>query len=100
MIVIGDIFTKSDAMLRIGTHLKQPIPPLAYVGMVIPSPLWNMGYDYIASRRYQLMGRVAESDVCTKVSPLDRRRFIVDDEATPPPTSPKSNNGGTPSSSK
>jgi predicted DCC family thiol-disulfide oxidoreductase YuxK len=68
----GHIYTKSTAALRIVKHLSG-FWPLFYLGIVIPRPLRDALYDYIARRRYEWMGK---ADTCRLPTPADRGRFL------------------------
>jgi predicted DCC family thiol-disulfide oxidoreductase YuxK len=68
----GHIYTKSTAALRIVKHLSG-FWPLFYLGIVIPRPLRDALYDYIARRRYEWMGK---ADTCRVPTPADRGRFL------------------------
>ena len=66
------VFTRSTAALRIARRLPFPWP-LAYGFIVIPRPLRDAIYDWVARHRYQWFGRL---DQCLVPSPDQRRRFI------------------------
>ena len=68
----GLVFTKSTAALRIVRQLSG-LGPLLYLGIVIPRPLRDALYDYIARRRYRLMGK---SETCRVPTPAERERFV------------------------
>ena len=68
----GRVFTKSTAALRIVRHLSG-LWPLFYLGIVVPRPLRDAAYDYIARRRYRLMGK---SETCRVPTPAERNRFV------------------------
>lgn len=53
-----DVFTKSDAALRIMEELLN-LPPvfISVVGIVIPRVVRDGLYDFIAARRYRIMGK-------------------------------------------
>lgn len=68
----GRVFTKSTAALRIIRQLSG-LWPLLYVGFVIPRPLRDALYDYIAHRRYRLMGK---SETCRIPTQAERERFV------------------------
>ena len=68
----GRVFTKSIAALRIVRQLSV-LWPLFYLGIVIPRPLRDAVYDYVAQRRYRWMGK---SDTCRVPTPADRERFV------------------------
>lgn len=68
----GRVFTKSTAALRIVRQLSG-LWPLLYVGIVIPRPLRDAAYDYIARHRYHWMGK---SDTCRVPTQAERERFV------------------------
>ncbi|MCJ7840451.1 DCC1-like thiol-disulfide oxidoreductase family protein [Lederbergia sp. NSJ-179] len=69
----GKFYCKSTAALRICKHLKG-LWPLAYLFIVIPTPIRNLVYDFIAKNRYKWFGK-AES--CMLPSPGIRKRFLT-----------------------
>ena len=50
------VYTKSTAALRIVRHLPG-FWPLFYLGILIPRPLRDALYDYVARHRYRWMGK-------------------------------------------
>lgn len=68
----GRVFTKSTAALRIVRQLSG-LWPLLYIGMVIPRPLRDAVYDYIARHRYQWMGK---AQACRTPIASDHERFV------------------------
>ncbi len=68
----GRVFTKSTAALRILRQLSG-LWPLFYLGIVIPRPLRDAIYDYVARRRYRWMGK---ANTCRVPSPAERDRFV------------------------
>jgi predicted DCC family thiol-disulfide oxidoreductase YuxK len=68
----GRIFTKSTAALRIARQLSG-LWPLLYLGNVVPRPLRDAVYDYVARRRYRWMGKAA---TCRVPTPTERDRFV------------------------
>ena len=66
------VFTKSTAALRVVRHLSG-FWPLLYIGIVIPRPIRDGFYDYIARRRHKWMGK---ADTCRIPSPDQRERFV------------------------
>jgi predicted DCC family thiol-disulfide oxidoreductase YuxK len=68
----GRVFTKSTAALRIVQQLSG-LWPLLSLGIVIPRPLRDALYDYVARRRYRLMGK---SETCHVPTLADRERFV------------------------
>lgn len=68
----GQVFTKSTAALKIFRGLQGWWPWL-YAFILIPRPLRDMVYSFIAQHRYQWMGK---SDTCRVPSSKERARFI------------------------
>ncbi len=68
----GHVYTKSTAALRVLKQLSG-FWPFFYLGIVIPRPLRDALYDYIARRRYEWMGK---ADTCRVPTPADRDRFV------------------------
>ena len=66
------VFTKSTAALRIARQLSG-LWPLFYLGILIPRPLRDGLYDYVARHRYKWMGK---ADACRIPSPDQRGRFV------------------------
>lgn len=68
----GRVFTKSTAALKILRQLSG-LWPLFYLGIVIPRPLRDTVYDYVARRRYRWMGK---ADTCRVPTEAERDRFV------------------------
>jgi predicted DCC family thiol-disulfide oxidoreductase YuxK len=68
----GHVYTKSTAALRVLRQLSGWWP-LYYVGVLVPAPLRDVVYDFVASHRYQWMGRAATCRVPTQG---ERDRFV------------------------
>ena len=66
------VFTKSTAALRVVRQLSG-FWPLFYLCIVIPRPLRDAVYDFVARHRYQWMGK---ADTCRVPSPNERARFV------------------------
>ncbi|HRC43689.1 MAG TPA: thiol-disulfide oxidoreductase DCC family protein [Nitrospira sp.] len=66
------VCTKSTAALRIVRQLPG-FWPLFYLGILIPRPLRDALYDYVARHRYRWMGKTG---TCRIPSPDQRRRFV------------------------
>ncbi|MCP9440298.1 MAG: DCC1-like thiol-disulfide oxidoreductase family protein [Nitrospira sp.] len=66
------IFAKSTAALRVMRGLSG-LFPLLYLFILIPRPLRDALYDYVARHRYQWMGK---TDTCQVPTPLERDRFV------------------------
>ncbi|MFD2372030.1 thiol-disulfide oxidoreductase DCC family protein [Brevibacillus sp. GCM10020057] len=69
----GVLYTKSDAVLRVGRKLRGVWPALAWAGMLLPRRLRDMVYDWIARNRYRWLGR---SEQCMLPAPEIRSRFL------------------------
>jgi predicted DCC family thiol-disulfide oxidoreductase YuxK len=63
---------RSDAALRIARHLDWPWP-LVYAAILIPRPIRDAVYHFIARRRYRWFGRV---EACAWATPEELRRFL------------------------
>lgn len=68
----GKIFTKSTAALRILRSLHG-VWPWLYAFILIPRPLRDLVYSFLARHRYQWMGK---SETCRVPSPKEQARFI------------------------
>ncbi len=68
----GRVSTKSTAALRIVRHLSGLWPVLA-VCLVIPRPIRDAVYNFVARHRYQWMGR---AETCRVPTPAERERFV------------------------
>ncbi len=68
----GRVSIKSTAALRVIRRLSWWWP-LFYVGVLVPVPLRDLVYDFVARHRYQWMGRAATCRVPTQA---ERDRFV------------------------
>ena len=68
----GKLYTKSEAGLRV-QKLLGGIHKLLYVFIVVPSPVRDAVYDYIARNRYKWYGKKEE---CMIPDPEIRSRFL------------------------
>jgi predicted DCC family thiol-disulfide oxidoreductase YuxK len=68
----GKSYTKSAAALRIARGMRFPWL-LLYAFVVIPRPLRDLIYDWVASHRYRWFGR---QETCLLPSPELRNRFL------------------------
>jgi predicted DCC family thiol-disulfide oxidoreductase YuxK len=69
----GQAYTKSAAALQVARHLDGAWK-LLYAFIVVPAPLRNLIYDYIAANRYKWFGK--KDDHCMLPSPEVRQRFL------------------------
>ncbi len=67
------VHVKSKATVRLARHLDRPYRWLGGVG-VIPRPLRDLGYDFIAKRRFRWFGH---ADACRLPTPSERARFLT-----------------------
>jgi predicted DCC family thiol-disulfide oxidoreductase YuxK len=68
----GHVSTRSAAVLRVLRQLSWWWP-LYYVGVLVPVPLRNVVYDFVARHRYRWMGRAATCRIPTQE---ERDRFL------------------------
>ncbi|GMV50422.1 MAG: DCC1-like thiol-disulfide oxidoreductase family protein [Nitrospira sp.] len=68
----GRAFTKSTAALRIVGQLSG-CWPLLYLFILVPRPLRDRLYDYVARHRYRLMGK---AQACRVPTAQERSRFL------------------------
>ena len=68
----GVVYTRSEAALRIVRRLRAPWP--VFFGLVVvPRPLRDAVYDWVASNRYRWFGR---TESCRIPTPEVRDRFL------------------------
>ena len=67
------MYTRSTAALRIARRLRFPWP-LLYAFILVPRPLRDMIYAFIARNRYRWFGK---RDTCMMPSPELRARFLT-----------------------
>ena len=72
LVANGCVTWKSTAALRIARRLRWPWPLLA-VAFVVPRPLRDLVYDWIARHRYRWFGKRAQ---CLVPTPALRARFL------------------------
>ena len=75
------VHTRSVAALRIARALGSPFAMLG-LGVVVPRPIRDVVYDWIARNRYRWFGR---RDTCMTPTPDLAARFLDADESRPPP---------------
>lgn len=68
----GQLYTRSSAALRVLRRLSLPWS-LFYGLILVPKPVRDWVYDFIASRRYEWFGR---RDHCRRPTPEVRQRFL------------------------
>lgn len=68
----GQIYTKSSGALKLSKYLGS-IWPLAYILILIPKPIRDFGYDFVARNRYKWFGK---QEACMLPSPEVRERFL------------------------
>lgn len=68
----GRVVTKSTAALRVIRQLSWWWP-LYYVCVLVPTPLCDVVYDFVARHRYRWMGRAATCRIPTQA---ERNRFV------------------------
>lgn len=68
----GRLFTRSTAALRIARRLRFPWP-LLFALIVVPRPLRDAVYDYVARNRYRWFGR---REACLVPTAEVRGRFL------------------------
>ena len=67
------VYTKTDAVIQIATHLKG-WPRLFRLIQFIPKPIRDFGYDLVAKNRYTLFGKRA---TCRMPEASERHRFLA-----------------------
>jgi predicted DCC family thiol-disulfide oxidoreductase YuxK len=67
------VYTKTDAVIQIATHLKG-WPKLFRFIKFIPKPIRDFGYDLIAKNRYTLFGK---RETCRIPDESIRHRFLA-----------------------
>jgi len=68
----GRLYTRSSAALRVARHLRFPWP-LVRVFWIVPRPLRNWMYGFVARHRYRWFGR---RDQCMLPTPELQARFL------------------------
>ena len=67
------VLQRSDAVLRAARKLGGIWSPLAAVGTVVPRPLRDLVYRFVARNRYRVFGKY---DTCMLPDPKQRSRFL------------------------
>ncbi len=68
----GRAYTHSDAALRLARYLQRPWS-FARVGLLVPRPIRNLVYRWIARNRYRWFG---QTESCMLPTPQLRQRFL------------------------
>lgn len=69
----GRLLSHSTGALAIARHLRQPYRGLARVAWLVPRPLRDLVYRWVARNRYRWMGK---KDECWVPTPERRARFL------------------------
>lgn len=72
LITSKKIYTKSSAALTVAKHLKG-LYPLLYIFYIIPKPIRDLVYDFIAKNRYKWYGK---KDNCMIPTPALKNKFL------------------------
>lgn len=72
----GKVYTKSSAVLRICKQLSG-MWPILFIFILIPAPLRDVMYDWVARNRYRWFGK---SNTCFIPRPEWRHRFIEEEK--------------------
>ena len=67
------VLQRSDAVLRAGRELGGAWSPLASLAKVVPRPLRDLVYRFVARNRYRVFGKY---DTCMLPDPSQRNRFL------------------------
>ncbi len=67
------VLQRSDAVLRAGRELGGIWSPLTAVGKIIPRPLRDLVYRFVAQNRYRVFGKY---DTCMLPDPKQRSKFL------------------------
>ncbi len=73
----GRAYTRSTGALRMARRLRR-LWPLLYVFIVVPRPIRDRVYDWIARNRYRWFGK---SDACMVPGPEVKDRFLGESES-------------------
>jgi len=71
--VDGVVLQRSAAVLAVLAHLGGPWRLLAAAARLLPGPLREAGYRFVAARRYRWFGR---KDACRQPGPEERAYFL------------------------
>ena len=67
------VVNRSDAVLRAAQELGLPWNILARVGRIVPRPLRDMVYGFVARNRYRVFGKY---ETCMRPDPNQPHRFL------------------------
>ncbi len=73
VIADGRLHTHSSGVLSIGPHLRQPYRTMLATMRIVPRPLRDAAYRYVARHRYTWMGK---QEACWVPTPERRARFL------------------------
>ena len=73
------VSTKTSAVLGIGATLTQPWPMLALAARVVPLPVRDLVYDFIAQRRIAWFGETEKEFCSLATTPEDRAVVLTAD---------------------
>ncbi|MGN7468678.1 thiol-disulfide oxidoreductase DCC family protein [Brevibacillus sp. SAFN-007a] len=73
LIAHGRLYTKSDAILRVTRKLSGAWPLCFYLGRLIPRPVRDFAYDWVAKNRYRWFGK---QEQCMLPTPAIKSRFL------------------------
>jgi len=68
-----EVLNRSDAILRAGYELGAPWKTLATIGRIVPRPLRDLVYRFVATNRYRVFGKY---DTCMLPDANQRQRFL------------------------
>ena len=74
LIADGKAYLRSGAVLRIMGRLRGPVK-LLKAFLIVPGPIRDWGYKFVAKRRYKWFGK---RDECRLPNPADQMRFLAD----------------------
>jgi predicted DCC family thiol-disulfide oxidoreductase YuxK len=67
------VLNRSDAILRAGSELGTPWKTMAAVARIVPRPLRDLVYRFVARNRYYVFGKY---ETCMLPDPNQRHRFL------------------------
>ena len=73
VIEAGRCYTKSSATIRLARHLKAPWK-LLWLLVMIPAPIRDLVYEWIAANRHRISGRMPH---CRVGKPSEMARFLA-----------------------